>query len=94
LYELTESNGHFTSKPLAKGLVIEPHGRVELSPTTYQLKFGKVTKALKEDEEVPGTLVFEKLGSAPVHFMVEPDDTAPKEDASGDEDHSKHNHTH
>jgi len=94
LYELTESNGHFTSKPLAEGLVIKPHGRVELSPTTYQFKFGKVTKALKEDEEVAGTLVFEKLHSVPIHFMVEPDDTAPKEDASGAEDHSKHNHTH
>jgi hypothetical protein len=29
---------------------------------------------------VPGTLVFEKQRSAPVHFMVEADDTAPKEE--------------
>jgi len=82
LYKLTETNGHFTSKPLPEGLVIKPHGSIELTPTTYQFKFGKVTKALAEDAMVSGTLVFEKLHSAKVHFMVEPDDTAPKEDAS------------
>jgi hypothetical protein len=95
LYELTEADGRFTSKPLAEGLVIEPHGRVELTPTTYQFKFDKVTKALKEDTEVKGTLVFEKLHSVPIHFMVESDDTAPKEGASdGDEDESKHGGDH
>jgi hypothetical protein len=82
LYKLTETNGHFTSKPLEEGLVIKPHGSIELTPTTYQFKFGKVTKALKEDSMVKGTLVFEKLHSVPVHFMVEPDDTAPKEGTS------------
>lgn len=82
LYQLTETNGHFTSKPLKEGLVIKPHGSVELTPTTYQFKFGKVTKALEEDTMVDGTLVFEKLHSVPVNFMVESDDTAPKEDAA------------
>ncbi|WP_051953043.1 copper chaperone PCu(A)C [Methylocapsa aurea] len=95
LYELTEANGHFTSKPLEQGLVIKPHGKIELTPTTYQFKFGKVTKALKEDTEVLGTLVFEKLHSVPIHFMVESDDTAPKEDADASkEDHSGHQHKH
>jgi len=35
---------------------------------------------------VNGTLVFEKLHSVPIHFMVEQDDTAPKEDAAPAQD--------
>jgi copper(I)-binding protein len=90
LYQLTETNGHFTSKPLAEGLVIKPHGSIELTPTTYQFKFGKVTKALEEDTMVEGALVFEKK-TVPVHFMVEPDDTAPKEDATAPNEHTQKN---
>ncbi len=84
LYELKETDGHFTSHPLEQGLVIKPHGSVELTPTTYQLKFGKITKALTEDSMVDGTLVFEKQGAVPIHFMVETDDTAPKEEPDHD----------
>jgi copper(I)-binding protein len=83
LYQLTERDGHFTSKPV-DGVAIKPHGSIELTPTTYQFKFGKITKSLTEDSMVPGTLIFEKQHSAPVHFMVEADDTAPKEDAEAD----------
>ena len=35
---------------------------------------------------VNGTLVFEKLHSVPVEFMVEQDETAPKEDPTPAED--------
>jgi periplasmic copper chaperone A len=80
LYQLIEKDGKFTSKPVEHGLLIKPHGSIELTPTTYQIRFGKITKTLTEDTMVDGTLVFEKLGSVPVHFMVEPDDTAPKEE--------------
>ena len=38
------------------------------------------------DTMVNGTLVFEKLHSVPVEFMVEEDDTAPKEDPTLAED--------
>jgi len=84
LYKLTENNGHFTSRPF--GLVIKPHGSIELTPSTYQFKFGRITKALEADTMVNGTLVFEKLHSVPVEFMVEEDDTAPKEDPTLAED--------
>ena len=79
MYKLTE-NGHFTSRPFGEGLVIKPHGSIELPPTEYQFKFGKIAKALVADTMVNGTLVFEKLHSVPIEFMVEQDDTAPKED--------------
>jgi copper(I)-binding protein len=46
LYKLTENNGHFTSRPFEEGLVIKPHGSIELPPTAYQFKFGKITKAI------------------------------------------------
>ena len=82
LYQIVEKGGKFTSKPVEHGLVIPPHGSIDLSPETYQIRFGKVTKTLTEDTMVEGTLVFEKLKSVPVHFMVEQDDTAPKEESA------------
>ena len=39
LYKLTENNGHFTSRPFEDGLVIKPHGSIELPPTEYQFRF-------------------------------------------------------
>ena len=80
IYQIFEKDGKFTSKPVEHGLLIKPHGSIELTPTTYQIRFGKVTKALTVDSMVDGTLVFEKLHSVPIHFMVEQDDTAPKEE--------------
>ena len=62
------------------------HGSIELPPTAYQFKFGKITKAIVADTMVNGTLVFEKLHSVPIEFMVEEDDTAPKEDPTLAED--------
>jgi copper(I)-binding protein len=82
LYQIIEKDGKFSSTIVEHGLVIKAHGSIELAPTTYQFKFGKITKALNEDTMVNGTLVFEKLHSVPIHFMVEADDTAPKEDAA------------
>lgn len=82
LYRIIEKDGKFSSKIVERGLLIKPHASIELSPTTYQFRFGKITKALTEDPMVDGTLIFEKLHSVPIHFMVEPDDTAPKEDAA------------
>jgi hypothetical protein len=86
LYQITEKDGKFSSKIVEHGLLIKPHGSIELSPATYQFKFGKITKALTEDSMVDGTLVFEKLHNVPIHFMVEQDDTAPKEDAAPAQD--------
>jgi len=86
LYHIIEKDGKFSSKIAEHGLLIKPHGSIELSPGTYQIRFGKITKALTEDSMVDGTLVFEKLRSVPVHFMVEPDDTAPKEEPAAGQD--------
>jgi copper(I)-binding protein len=60
LYKLTENNGHFTSRPFEEGLVIKPHGSIELPLTEYQFKFGKITKALVADTMVNGTLSFSR----------------------------------
>src|SRR3984893_4506883 len=80
LYQIIEKDGKFSSKIVEHGLLIKPHGSIELPSTKYQFKFGKISKALIEDTTVNATLVFEKLHSVPIHFMVEQDDTAPKED--------------
>jgi periplasmic copper chaperone A len=80
IYQIIEKDGKFSSKPIGHGLLIRPHASIELAPTTYQIRFGKIAKDLTEDSMVDGTLVFEKMHSVSVHFMVEPDDTAPKEE--------------
>jgi copper(I)-binding protein len=87
IYQIIEKDGKFTSKPVEHGLLIKPHSSIELTPATYQIRFSKVTKALTADSMVSGTLVFEKFAhelfwrrDVPVHFMVEQDDTAPKEE--------------
>ena len=85
LYQIIEKDGKFSSKIVEHGLLIKPHGSIELPPANYQFKFGKVTKALTADSMVDGTLVFEKWGilfDVPLHFMVEQDDTAPKEESA------------
>ncbi len=58
----------------------------------YQFKFGTITKALSEDTMVNGTLIFEKLHSVPIQFMVEQDDTAPKEEAAPVQDSTHRDH--
>ena len=80
IWQIIEKDGKFTSRPVEHGLVIPAHGRLELPPTSYQIRFGKITKPLEEDTMVAGTLEFEKLKSAKIDFMVEQDDTAPKEE--------------
>ncbi len=92
LYQIIEKDGHFSSKIAEHVLLIKPHGSIELPPDKYQFKFGKITKALIADSMVSGTLTFEKLHSVPIHFMVEQDDTAPKEDAAPGQDsmHGEH----
>ena len=92
LYQIIEKDGKFSSKIVEHGLLIKPHGSIELSPATYQIKFGKIAKALTADSMVDGTLVFEKLHSVPIHFMVEQDDTAPKEDAGAAQDPMQGDH--
>jgi copper(I)-binding protein len=82
LYEIVEKDGKYTSHKVEGGLVVKPHGSLELTPGTYQIRFGKVGKVLEEGAMVQGTLVFEKLHSVPIEFMVEADDTAPKEDGA------------
>jgi hypothetical protein len=82
IYQIVEKGGKFTSRKVEGGLAIEAHGSIELTPSTYQIRFGKVGKVLEEGGMVEGTLVFEKAGSVPVEFMVEADDTAPKEEGT------------
>jgi periplasmic copper chaperone A len=85
IYQIIEKDGKFSSKPVQGGLFIKQHGFIELTPATYQIRFGKITKDLNEDTMVDGTLVFEKLRAVPVHFAVEQDDTAPNEEPAAAE---------
>jgi hypothetical protein len=82
LYEIIETDGKFTSRKVEGGLAIKPHGSLELTPDTYQIRFGKIGKALEEGEMAEGTLVFDKLRSVPINFMIERKDAPPKEEGA------------
>ena len=79
LYEIIENDGKFTSRKVVGGLAIKPHGSLELTPSTYQIRFGKIGKPLAEGEMIEGTLVFDKLRSVPINFMIERKDSPPDE---------------
>jgi copper(I)-binding protein len=82
LYEIIETDGKLTSRKVEGGLAIKPRGSLELTPVTYQIRFGKVGKALVQGEMIEGTLVFDKLRSVPINFMIEQNDAAPKEEGA------------
>src|SRR3984893_12817640 len=42
LYQIIEKDGKFSSKTVEHGLLIKPHGSIELPPAIYQFRFGKV----------------------------------------------------
>ncbi len=78
LYEIIESDGKVTSRKVVGGLAIKPRGSLELTPSTYQIRFGKIGKTLAEGEMIEGTLVFDKLRSVPINFMIERKDAPPE----------------
>jgi hypothetical protein len=70
IHEMAMTNGVMTMREIAGGLVIPPGGKVELKPGGYHVMFMDLKRALKKDETIKGTLVFEKAGTVAVEFDV------------------------
>jgi copper(I)-binding protein len=70
VHEMSMQGGVMRMRPLAQGLIIEPGKSVELKPGGYHLMFLDMKGALKQGDNVPVTLTFEKAGSATVTFPV------------------------
>jgi copper(I)-binding protein len=70
IHEMAMTNGVMTMREVAGGLVIPPGGKVELKPGGYHVMFMELKRALKKDEKIKGTLVFEKAGTLAVEFEI------------------------
>ena len=71
IHEMAMNNGVMTMRPLDKGLTIEPGKTVKLAPGGYHLMMFDLKGPLKQGEQVPVTLEFEKAGKVKVSLDVQ-----------------------
>jgi copper(I)-binding protein len=71
VHEMATRNGVMTMRPLEKGLAIDPGKTVKLAPGGYHLMMLNLKSPLKQGEQVPVTLDFEKAGKVKLSFNVE-----------------------
>ena len=71
VHEMATSRGVMTMRPLDKGLSIEPGKTVKLAPGGYHLMLRDLKSPLKQGDQVPVTLEFEKAGKVKLTFDVQ-----------------------
>jgi periplasmic copper chaperone A len=71
IHQMSMKDGVMSMAPVEGGLEIPAHGNVELNPSAIHLMFTGLKQQLKRDDEIDGTLVFEKAGTVNVQFKVE-----------------------
>jgi copper(I)-binding protein len=71
VHEMKMDEGVMTMRPLDKGLEIASGKTVKLAPGGYHLMLMDLKGALKQGEQVPVTLQFEKAGAVQVTLDVE-----------------------
>jgi hypothetical protein len=70
VHEMTMKDGVMIMRPVDKGLSIEPGKTVKLAPGGYHLMMFDLKGPLKQGEQLPVTLEFEKAGKVQVPFDV------------------------
>lgn len=70
VHEMSMDNGVMKMRQVKGGLVIAPGKTVELKPGGLHVMFIDLKEPLKEGEQVPATLSFEKAGDIDVSFQV------------------------
>jgi periplasmic copper chaperone A len=71
VHEMSMNNGVMTMRQLEKGLVIEPGKTVKLAPGGYHLMLLDLKGALKQGDQLPITLEFEKAGKVSLSLDVQ-----------------------
>jgi copper(I)-binding protein len=71
VHEMAMNNGVMTMRPLDKGLAIEPGKTVALAPGGYHLMLFDLKSPLKQGDQVPVTLEFEKAGKVKLSLDVQ-----------------------
>src|SRR5947199_888396 len=70
VHEMATKDGVMTMRPLDKGLVIEPGKTVKLAPGGYHLLMFDLKHQLKQGDQVPLTLDYEKAGQVTLPLDV------------------------
>ena len=71
LHEMTVRDGVMTMRPLRDGIVIQPGQTVTFAPGGLHMMFMELARPLKQGEDFPTTLMFEKGGAIDVTFKVQ-----------------------
>jgi copper(I)-binding protein len=71
VHEMSMNNGVMTMRQLDQGLTIEPGKTVKLAPGGYHLMMIDLKSPLKQGDQVPVTLEFEKAGKVKLSFDVQ-----------------------
>lgn len=71
VHEMAMNNGVMTMRALDGGLAIEPGKTVTLAPGGYHLMMFDLKNPLKQGDQLPVTLQFEKAGKATVTLDVQ-----------------------
>ena len=71
VHEMATTNGVMTMRRLDKGLSIEPGKTVKFAPGGYHLMLLDLKSPLKQGDQVPVTLEFEKAGKVMLTFDVQ-----------------------
>jgi len=71
VHEMAMKNDVMTMRPLANGLSIGPGQTVTLAPGGYHIMLMDLNRPLKQGQQVPITLRFEKAGTVDVTFDVQ-----------------------
>lgn len=70
IHEMAMREGVMTMRPVEGGLVVPAGGTVELKPGGLHLMFMDISEPLKEGDEMPVRLTFERAGSIEVTLKV------------------------
>jgi len=71
VHEMAMNNGVMTMRPLDKGLTIEPGKTVRLAPGGYHLMLFDLKSPLKQGDQLPVTLEFERAGKVKLSLDVQ-----------------------
>ncbi|MFL6818617.1 MAG: copper chaperone PCu(A)C [Bradyrhizobium sp.] len=71
IHEMAMTNGVMTMRPLEKGVAIEPKSTVKLAPGGLHLMLLDLKSPLKQGDQLPVTLQFERAGKVKLSLDVQ-----------------------
>ena len=71
IHEMAVTDGVMTMRPVEGGLTIEPGHNVKFAPGGLHLMIVGLVAPLKQGDQVPASLTFEKAGTISVSFEVQ-----------------------